>query len=65
MAGNRTDPSACWPFSSRAMMVRVIAQRVPFSVATGTVASPPSRVRMSSRRAWNWVQLDADETSRY
>ena len=39
-AGSRTEPSACWWFSSSMTIIRGIAHRVPFSVATG--ATPVS-----------------------
>ena len=45
------------------MMVRVIAQSVPFSVATGPVPDA-NRARMLSRRAWNSVQLEVEVISR-
>ena len=37
-AGTRTEPSACWWFSSIMTIIRVIAHSVPFSVATGADA---------------------------
>ena len=45
------------------MMVLVIAQSVPFSVATGPVPAA-KRARMFSRRAWNSVQFDVEVISR-
>src|SRR5699024_4288720 len=63
-AGPRTDPSRCWWFSSSAMIVRVLAINVPFSVAAAVV--PLSvRIRVLSRRAWKPVQFDVDEISPY
>ena len=60
----RTLPSACWWFSKIITIVRVIAQSVPFKVATGP-GPPGKRARMFSRRAWNSVQLDVEVISRY
>src|SRR5699024_1776371 len=53
-AGTWTEPSACWWFSSRATIHRVVAN-VPLTVATGVVPDSP-RVRTASRRAWKVVQ---------
>ena len=54
--GIRTLPSACWWFSKIMMMVRVMAQSVPFRVATGPIPVA-NRALMFSRLAWNSVQL--------
>ena len=59
----RMLPSACWWFSRIATMTRGMAHRVPLRVASGRV-SPPSRMRMRSRRAWNSVVLEVEVISR-
>ena len=52
-AGNRTEPSARWPFSISAISVRLIATAVPFRVCrTSGDASGPGRKRAPSLRAW-------------
>jgi hypothetical protein len=56
-------PSDCWWFSSRATIIRGIAHKVPFSVASGRVVSL-SRMRILRRRAWNSVVFEVEVTSR-